>query len=293
MKTICHNSLNREVKLLNEAFLSFNESNLKLQEHYRNLEEEVRQLNKEIEEKNKVLEKNLKEKEEVKNYLHNVLESLSSGIIVKDSKNAITVFNLTAEKITGYTRNDAIGKDFYKFSSKLFSKELLSLLKSGKKIETFECETILNKKNEESIKVKLSISPLKNLKEEVKGFIYIFNDISELKGWEDQAKRKGQLLALGEMAVNTAHEIRNPLGSIELFASLMVRELEDNKELKKLAVHIIMGVHSLNHVVSNMLAFTKTHKFSFQKFKIHSLLEETLQFNQYLFKEHNIILETN
>ena len=52
-----------------------------------------------------------------------------------------------------------------------------------------------------------------------RGYVVVFQDVTRLKRLEEQEARNRRLVAMGEMAANIAHEIRNPLGSIELFAS--------------------------------------------------------------------------
>ena len=62
-------------------------------------------------------------------------------------------------------------------------------------------------------------------------FIYLFENITSQKSIEKDIQRDERLKLMGAMAANIAHEIRNPLGSLELYASLLHREV-------KLADHI-------------------------------------------------------
>jgi len=70
-------------------------------------------------------------------------------------------------------------------------------------------------------------------------------DITRLKKLEERSNRTDRLAAMGEIAVKIAHEIRNPLGSIELFATVLKKDLKDFEELKALAGHISSGVKSI------------------------------------------------
>lgn len=73
-------------------------------------------------------------------------------------------------------------------------------------------------------------------------------------------ERKTRLAALGEMAAGMAHEIRNPLGGIQLYASLLARDLGDRPESAKLVEKIIAGVRRLESLVSQTLQFTREMK---------------------------------
>jgi signal transduction histidine kinase len=77
----------------------------------------------------------------------------------------------------------------------------------------------------------------------------------ELAQKSAELERRKRLAALGEMAAGVAHEIRNPLGGIQLYARLLERELANPQDLRVVR-KIIDGVKSLNNVVEGMLAFT-------------------------------------
>ena len=70
----------------------------------------------------------------------------------------------------------------------------------------------------------------------------------------DQEKR---LIAMGQMAASLAHEIRNPLCSMELFCSLLKKDLESQPQLMSLAEQIHTSILTVNHIISNCLQFAK------------------------------------
>jgi len=74
---------------------------------------------------------------------------------------------------------------------------------------------------------------------------------------EAEAFRHSRLAAMGEMAATLAHEVRNPLGSMELFAALLREDLADRPAAQRLVSQIAEGIKDLNHLVSNILGFTR------------------------------------
>lgn len=79
----------------------------------------------------------------------------------------------------------------------------------------------------------------------------------ELQKKNELLERKSRLAALGEMAAGLAHEIRNPLGGVQLYASLLERDLEGQPEQLQWVRKIDKGVRSLDMIVSDVLAFAQ------------------------------------
>jgi signal transduction histidine kinase len=128
-------------------------------------------------------------------------------------------------------------------------------------------------------------------KRRLSGTTIILKDMTRLKELEMKTQSAQRLQAMGEMAVQLAHEIRNPLGSIELFASLLGSELQSNAELRNWTDQIITGVKFLNTIVTNMLTFTRSSKPHFNEFDLVDLISETLNFIEPVFQQRNVILE--
>ena len=72
-----------------------------------------------------------------------------------------------------------------------------------------------------------------------------------------ELEHKKRLAALGEMAAGIAHEIRNPLGGIQLYASTLAGEVADRPLAGDLVRKISSGVKGLNSLVCDMLTFTR------------------------------------
>lgn len=70
-------------------------------------------------------------------------------------------------------------------------------------------------------------------------------------------ERRNRLAALGEMAAGMAHEIRNPLGGIQLYTSLLAKDVAERPETHQLVKKIAGGVKRLEALVSQVLQFTR------------------------------------
>jgi signal transduction histidine kinase len=113
-------------------------------------------------------------------------------------------------------------------------------------------------------------------------------DIRRCKNDADRSHRKDRLVAMGEMAVKIAHEVRNPLGSIELFATSLQASLEGQPDLQILAERISSGVKSIDAIISNMLQFIRSGEVrQFEPFDIYEVLDDALFFTDHLADTQN------
>ena len=89
-------------------------------------------------------------------------------------------------------------------------------------------------------------------------------------------ERKNRLAALGEMAAGMAHEIRNPLGGIQLYASLLGKDVADRPASLQLVNKISGGVKRLEALVSQVLQFAREIHASVGPADLAEIVEQTL-----------------
>src|SRR5262249_44626527 len=72
--------------------------------------------------------------------------------------------------------------------------------------------------------------------------------------------------------------IRNPLGAMELFTGLLLQDLRDHPDARRLAQQVASGIADLNHLVTNLLEFTRTRQAATTVVDCAALLEEALRY---------------
>lgn len=97
---------------------------------------------------------------------------------------------------------------------------------------------------------------------------------TELTETKQQLRRAEELAALGEMAAGIAHEVRNPLGPIRLFAEALVVDLEDRPEQQGIASRIVTSVTRLNAVVTDVLNFSRELRLDRQEQLLLPIVQE-------------------
>jgi signal transduction histidine kinase len=81
------------------------------------------------------------------------------------------------------------------------------------------------------------------------------HDVTEIRREEEAGGRSRRLEALGHMAAELAHELRNPLGSIRLFAGMLQQDLRPGTQHEQMAAQILDASASMETTLSNLLAF--------------------------------------
>lgn len=110
----------------------------------------------------------------------------------------------------------------------------------------------------------------------------------EKEALREQAERNHRLRAVGEMAGRMAHELRNPLGSIELFASLLRKEVDCNPEKQQWVEHISTAVRAMDYALTNLLLFTGKPRPRFRKTDLGKVIEEAKCFVSHLIEQNHV-----
>ncbi len=208
------------------------------------------------------------------NYAESLINSIGSGMIVTDLKGRIRSLNRAAEKILGYSTEELSGKRIDQDIS-IHPEGLSPILNALSKGENQDrIDTHLIKKTGEEIPAGVSVYLLEENDEQI-GVVEIFRDLSEIKAREAQIERQRRLVALGGMAAEVAHEVRNPLGGIKGFASLLGRKVQDDTA-KKYVNRIIEGVSSIEQVVDDFLLYARPMEPRLRMSDFHQILDTCL-----------------
>ncbi len=210
-----------DIDLLNKAIESFNSASATLTQYYKTLEVKVQLLTEEVEHKNQLLD--------------SILDSIDVGVVFFDKDGMIRLMNSTAAGLLNIQADRAIG---------------------GTSLHASIQDEVIVPENGKPFPALVSRSDVRDKGAHIIGHVLIFKDMTRLKQLESENERNRRLTAMGELVLKIAHEIRNPLGSIELFASLLSGDLKGS-EHGDYANRISNSVRSLVNTLDNMLRFSK------------------------------------
>ena len=245
--------------LLQAAFRSFDEAAHTLQQSYSALTARVEEMDAELAQSNDALRRQLAENEAMRVRLDGILESLSTGVVVVDECGIINRSNRAAEHLL--QANDAELRD----------RRILEILVRRGLTVSDRPQRI-----GQSV-VSISQVPLRSDSGEDTGQLVLFQDITRIYQLEEQLQRKDRLAAMGELIGRIAHEIRNPLGSVELFASLLQRDLDEQQPTHRCAQQISQAVQLMDGLLANLLLYMRPAQVARAWHDAGPLLNESLE----------------
>lgn len=195
----------------------------------------------------------------------NIIRSIRSGLLTVDLSGRILRMNPGAEEITGLRFRDVIGRPLA---------NVLPDFPAPRDVGRHEIRLHTSAGQEKYLGV--SVTPLWVREDESSGYVYNFQDLTELKRLEREVAQKERMAALGRMAAAIAHEIRNPLaaiaGSVHQLGQLGVRTPAESRLIE------IVGRESerLNRVVNDILSYGQEKRLQLQQANVIDLVEETL-----------------
>ncbi|MDP2157665.1 MAG: ATP-binding protein, partial [Nitrospirota bacterium] len=195
-----------------------------------------------------------------------VIESLPSGLVTTDVEGKVLIFNRAAEKITGRTKNEIIGRTI---------EHALPFLKMP--IREGRQEEVLSRPDQEKKIIGINISILRDISGRETGFIGIFQDLTTVKALEEEMKNKEKWAAIGELSANIAHEIRNPLASLRGSIEMLREGKIPEKHRDKLMGIAINETERLNTIVTDFLTYSRPRPLDIQKVDLNALLSDTLE----------------
>jgi two-component system sensor histidine kinase FlrB len=234
-------------QFLLQAFSSFAEAAGSLERSYSLLRAEVARLHRELEESNGGLARSLNENRAMRQHLDHILEGLPCGVLVVAGGGEISRVNPEARRLLAWSGAGVAEPAPHHISG--MRGELGELLEQAR-TQPGEQEQKVSNDPECWLAVRHAAVP----ELAPQSSVFILRDISERKRLELAEQKLLREQALGEMSAVLAHEIRNPLGSLELFAGLLA-EAELSPESREWVEQLQAGLRSLAATVNNVLNF--------------------------------------
>ncbi len=217
------------------------------------------------------------------NKLSQIIEQSRACIIITDKSGAIEYVNPYFEELTGYSPDEAFGKNprFLKSgeTSPKEYKKLWDTILAGK---TWHGEFHNMKKNGEFYWESTLISPVMD-SGEITHFIAIKENITAQKEADarlDLVERhlieSQKLAGIGQLAAGVSHEVLNPVNIISLLTQMLQKDTTDNASLQGFCEKVMSEISRIQKIMGTLLTFSREGKCEREPVLLDDLIDEIL-----------------
>ena len=219
-------------------------------------------------------------------YRH-LFEDASDAIMTFDSLGRFTSVNDAGEQISGYSRDELIGKFFGPLLP--ISELPRAVLEFRKALsgQPGQFESVVVRKDGERRHITITYSCPQRSRE----VLCLIRDATEEKQLQQQLVQSEKMGAIGQLVSGVAHELNNPLASITAFAQLMLSDGNLNKDDRHATETIASEARRAARIVHNLLTFARQHKAEKTYADINQVIENTLELRGYDLNVRGIQIE--
>jgi two-component system sensor histidine kinase PilS (NtrC family) len=211
--------------------------------------------------------------EQLRTLHQRTVESLKSGLLTTDLDGRVTSFNQEAQRITGLSRAEALGRELEDVLPGV------ERLRPGVHVRDPGARARMPFTGPDGHELHLGIGAyvLRDATDAPLGEVVIFQDVTEVVAMERELRRSERLAAVGELSASIAHEIRNPLAAIS--GSIQVMQGKgpaSAAESQKLMGIVVREVDRLDRLISDFLQFARPGEPRIERVALAELVSEVL-----------------
>lgn len=191
-------------------------------------------------------------------FIENILTHMSRGVISIGADEKVRIFNHRAAEILGKPRHEMLHDDLRGLPSPL-----------GDLLYETLCDGVAYRKHEVNLAaghlpLEVSTYRIFDNQQQVSGSVMIFEDLTPRKQLYEQQRRADQLDFLNKVVGRMAHEIKNPLVSIQTFAELLDEHFDDAEFRRHFCQVVRQDVHTINTITEKLVSFASQISYRFE-----------------------------
>ena len=216
-----------------------------------------------------------------------VIEGLPLGAMVIDKDGQVLMCNKAQEIFSGISRDSLLGKNLFQGPLPIDLKPWQEMAKDFLSSKSYELK-VVDQRPEKNRILSITRSSLMDEKGSPTSFVFLSADITNEKKIEEQTIQSEKITAIGQLATNLAHQIRNPLAIIGSATQYCIEKRESENGLKKYFKIIYRNVQNANKIISELLDFAKPKLLELKQNDINQILIELYRLIKVDFLENRI-----
>jgi two-component system sensor histidine kinase HydH len=217
--------------------------------------------------------------EQTRDFLHSIIEGSGEGIVTLDADDRIISWNSAAARIFGWTADEMLGKSYQRLlpdDAKIIEerRRVTDLIRSGETVR--DQQTVRLRKDGTPVILRVTWSPLYDRSGAYAGTTAIVLDISAETEMKQRLLERERLAAVGVMAAQVAHEVRNPLAGIRGALQVILQGKGNERTRHEVGREVLLQVDRLNRTVGELLEFARPASVEPEPTDVRQLIERVV-----------------
>ncbi len=224
------------------------------------------------------------------------VESTAEAVVITDSRGVIQYVNPAFEQVTGYFRDEAVGRDLHFLDSgrhdETFYREIRStLVRAG----VWRGRITQKRKDGTLYEEECVYSPVRDDSGRIINYVSIKRDVTEKLRLESIAEAVNTMENIGYIFSGVRHEIGNPINSINMILGILKAKLDtlSKENIREYVDRTMSQVSRVDYLLKSLKSFTMYETLDIRDVQIPSFMEKFLPLVKEDFAKSGITIESH
>ena len=212
------------------------------------------------------------ELQDLQAFNEDIIHSMRGGLITTDLDGRILLLNRPGEEITAYSFDSIRDRILPEVFPEFWLPGRVGV--RGEMLQRTEVD--FRTADGQQRYLGISVSPLRTAEHKMTGYVFNFQDLTELRRLEQEVATKERMAAIGRLSAAIAHEIRQPLTAMAGAVTELARLVPLEEDEQHLVGIVSRESERLNRIITDFLNYSREKSYEFGEVDLAGLLDETL-----------------
>jgi PAS domain S-box-containing protein len=231
-----------------------------------------------------------------------IFQSMTGAVITLNPEGRVIASSPAAEVVLGYREEEIVGKRFSEvFAPAAEGRGVLAAIEGAiARGETVATDNVvIAAKDGRPIRIGINVSYLRPRgaqsgggleTDETVGVMIAFKDLTEIRRLRDRLQQADQLVALGTLTAGVAHELRNPLASLQGLVELLGRDFDGQDPRRRYIATMLDAIGRLDRLVEDLLLLSSPGVKAAEEFDLNHVVHQTVELARHGLGDNDVTL---